>query len=120
MQENHSRAFFLLHISRHHTSHSHNLAHLEIESHCSPQAVTVLSLISTGGMESFEPLEAAVARQPHLDLSVHAWTRLVARLLKIKNICKKYFYKCKKDEKIFLKNILFVSKARARNFKRFQ
>ena len=46
MQENHSRAFFLLHISRHHTSHSHNLAHLEIESHSSPQAVTVLSLIS--------------------------------------------------------------------------
>ena len=48
MQENHSRAFFLLHISRHHTSHSHNLAHLEIESHCSPQAVTIVSLISTG------------------------------------------------------------------------
>ena len=46
MQENHSRAFFLLHISRHHTSHSHNLAHLEIESHCSPQAVTIISLIS--------------------------------------------------------------------------
>ena len=50
MQENHSRAFFLLHISRHHTSHSHNLAHLEIESHSSPQAVTTLSLISTGGI----------------------------------------------------------------------
>ena len=88
MQENHSRAFFLLHISRHHTSHSHNLAHLEIESHCSPQAVTIS--ITDLLAESFEPLEAAMARQPHLDLSVHAWTRLVARLLKMKNICKKY------------------------------
>ena len=89
MQENHSRAFFLLHISRHHTSHSHNLAHLEIESHCSPQAVTIVSLISW-----WNHLNLLKPPWPASPILICRYTLGLDSLLvswKWKNICKKYF-----------------------------